>query len=244
MNKGTELEADIQSQASSPAQDKSEGSEQEGADRGEQPTQVSVKEGQNEGEQVGKNAGACVYIERKSKERDAGEQSSNNQGSRGEKAGGQPAQFTANDEHYKDESVPISNEGERRGSSDEDEGERPVEADDNELAKDQASQWLKAILPEMTKGWWDVYPKGRGFAVKFCWRDPERQTLTFPRISYEQFQTLKQSDPNEVEKSMHAQISAHLRSLSLNPAKRDKALTAARKLGIDLAEYQITDIED
>ncbi len=92
-------------------------------------------------------------------------------------------------------------EDERWGSSDEDEGERPVEADDNEPANEQASQWLKAILPEMTNGWWDVYPKGRGFAVKFCWRDPERQTLTFPRISYEQFQTLKQSAPDEVEKS-------------------------------------------
>jgi hypothetical protein len=43
---------------------------------------------------------------------------------------------------------------------------------------------------------------------------------------------------------MCAQISAQLRSLSLNPAKRDKALTVARKLGIDLDEYQITDIED
>jgi hypothetical protein len=140
-----------------------------------------------------------VYIERKSEERNAGEQSSDSQGSRGEET-----------------------------------GERPIEADSNELANNQASQWLKARLPEMTGGWWDVYPKGRGLAVKFCWRDPERQILTFPPISYEQFQTLKQSDPNEVEKSMYAQIYAHLRNLSLNPARRDKALIAARKLGIDL----------
>src|SRR6266545_2174808 len=206
VNRGTGLETDLQSQAGSPAQDDSERGEHEGADRGEQPTPVSAKGEQTGGEQAGKNGGACVWG---SEERNAGKQSSDNQGSRGEK-----------------------------------EGERPVEADDNEPANEQASQWLKAILPEMTNGWWDVYPKGRGFAVKFCWRDPERQTLTFPRISHEQFQTLKQSAPDEVEKSTYAQISAHLRSLSLNPAKRDKALTVARKLGIDLDEYQISDVED
>lgn len=133
---------------------------------------------------------------------------------------------------------------EQRETGYEDEGERSVEADGYELANAQASQWLKTILPEMTNGWWDVYPKGRGFAVKFCWRDPERQTLTFPRISYERFQTLKQSDPDEVEKNTFAQISAHLRSLSMNLDRRDKALTVARKLGIDLDEYQITGSED
>jgi hypothetical protein len=241
VNRGTRLETDLQSQASSPAQDDSEEGEHEGADRGEQPTPVSAKGEQTGGEQAGKNGGACVWG---SEERNAGEQSSDNQGSRSEKAGERPPQFKANHEHHEDDAVMTGSEDERWGSSDEDEGERPVEADDNEPSNEQASQWLKAILPEMTNGWWDVYPKGRGFAVKFCWRDPERQTLTFPRISYEQFQTLKQSAPDEVEKSTYAQISAHLRSLSLNPAKRDKALTVARKLGIDLDEYQITDVED
>ena len=182
MNQGTGLEADLQPQASSPAQDEPEGIEPDAPDLREQPIQPPAKD--------------------------------------------------------------IPNEGEQRGSSDESRGEQSIDANNNELATEQASQWLKAILPEMSNGWWDVYPKGRGFAVKFCWRDPERQTLTFPRISYEQFQTLKQSAPDEVEKSTYAQISAHLRSLSLNPAKRDKALTVARKLGIDLDKYQITDIED
>src|SRR6266508_2515545 len=154
VNRGTGLETDLQSQAGSPAQDDSE--------RGEG------------GEVWGKG----------SEERNAGKQSSDNQGSRGEKAGERPPQFKANHEHHEDDAVMTGSEDERWGSSDEDEGERPVEADDNEPANEQASQWLKAILPEMTNGWWDVYPKGRGFAVKFCWRDPERQTLTFPRISY------------------------------------------------------------
>jgi hypothetical protein len=234
VNRGTGLETDLQSLAGSPAQDDSEEGEHDGADRGEQPTPVSAKEGQNGGEQAGKNGGVCVWG---SEEKNAGEQSSDNQGGRGEKEKERPPQFKANYEHNEDETVMTGIEGERRGSNDEDEGERPVEDGGNELANVQASQWLKAVLPKMTNGWWDVYPKGRGFAVKFCWRDPERQTLTFPRISYEQFQTLKQSAPDEVEKSMYAQISVHLRSLLLNPAKRDKALTVARKLGINLDEY-------
>ena len=147
MNQGTGLEAALQSQASSSAQDKSEGIELERADRGERPTQVSEKDEQSEGEQ--------------------------------------------------------------RGSSDEGGGEQPTYADDNEIANEQASHWLKSILPEMTNGWWDVYPKGRGFAVKFCWRDPD-------------FQTLKQRAPDEVEKSTYVQISAHFRNLSLNPAGETK----------------------
>ena len=90
MNRGTGLEADPQSQVSSPAQDEFEGSERDGADLGEQPAQASAEDEQNEGK--------------------------------------------------------------RRGSSDEDEGRRPVEVDGNELANEQASQWLKAVLPEMTNG--------------------------------------------------------------------------------------------
>jgi len=67
------------------------------------------------------------------------------EGSEREKAdwGEQSAQASAEDEQ---------NEGKRRGSSDEDEGGRHVEADGNELANEQASQWLKAVLPEMTNG--------------------------------------------------------------------------------------------
>ena len=234
MNRGAELEADLQSQASLPAQNESEGSEQEGVDRGEQPTEVSANEGQNEGERPGKNADAYVYIERESKERSAGEQSSDRQGSRGEKVGEQPAQSTADDEHHKGESVMTDIEEKRQGSSHEGGGEQAVEAVSNDLATDQASQWLKAILPEMTGGWWDVYPKGRGLAVKFCWRDPERQTLTFPQISYEQLQTLKQNGYEDAKSLVREKISLRLHSLSLDPARRDKALIAARKLGIDL----------
>jgi hypothetical protein len=140
-----------------------------------------------------------------------------------------PAQASAEDEQ---------NEGKRRGSNDEDEGERHVEADSNELANEQASQWLKAVLPEMTNGWWDVYPKGRGFAVKFCWRDPERKTLTFPRISHQQLQVLRQSAIDEAERIMRERIFADLRRFLIDSDKRDKAMLVARKLGINPDDLQ------
>jgi len=143
--------------------------------------------------------------------------------------GEQPAQAFAKDEQ---------NEGKRRGSNDEDEGQRHVEADSNELAYEQASQWLKAVLPEMTNGWWDVYPKGRGFAVKFCWRDPDRQTLTFPRISHQELQALRQSAPDETGSFMRDRIFASLRKFLIDPDKRDKATLVARKLGIDPDDLQ------
>lgn len=141
--------------------------------------------------------------------------------------GEQPAQASAKDEQ---------NEGERRGGSDE--RERPVEADSNELANEQASQWLKTVLPQMTNGWWDVYPKGRGFAVKFCWRDPDRQTLTFPRISHQELQALRQSAPDETGRFMRDRIFASLRKFLIDPDKRDKATLVARKLGIDPDDLQ------
>jgi hypothetical protein len=171
VNLGTRLEADLQSQASSSAQDKSEGNEREGADRGQQPAQTFARDEQNEGKLT--------------------------------------------------------------GSSGDGEGERLVEADGNELADEQASQWLKAILPEMSNGWWDVYPKGRGFAVKFCWRDPKRQTLTFPRISHQHLQALRQSAPHENRRIMRERIFDSLRRFLIDLGKRDKALLVAQKLGID-----------
>jgi hypothetical protein len=38
---------------------------------------------------------------------------------------------------------------------------------------EQSSQRLRAILLEITNGWWDLYSKDMGFAVKFCWSDPD-----------------------------------------------------------------------
>jgi hypothetical protein len=98
----------------------------------------------------------------------------------------------------------------------------------------RASQWLKSILPEATNGWWDVRDKGNGTTIKFRWRDSGLQGITLLRVTSEQFEILKQSDYEDAKSQIREKISLRLHSLSLDPAKRDKALIAAWKLGIDL----------
>jgi len=104
----------------------------------------------------------------------------------------------------------------------------------------QAAQWLKGILPDVSSGWWEVDDKGqdRGFVIKFRCRTPDRQTLTFPRVTGGQFDTLRQSSHEEARRMIGEQIAGHLYDLSLNPAKRAKAQLAAQKLGIDLKDYK------
>lgn len=106
------------------------------------------------------------------------------------------------------------------------------------LSGEQASQWLKTVLPEASAGWWDVYQKDNGFAVKFRWRDQGRQTLTFPRISHQHLQALRQSAPDESGRIMRERISDSLRRFLIDPGKRDKALLVARKLGINSDDLQ------
>ncbi|MCI0665024.1 MAG: hypothetical protein L0220_28510, partial [Acidobacteria bacterium] len=96
------------------------------------------------------------------------------------------------------------------------------------------SQWLKSLLPEVSGGWWDVYPKDNGFAVKFRWRDRGRQTLSFPRISKRELQDLRKCSSDESRKIMRERISISLHRLSLDPDKHDKSLLVARKLGFEL----------
>jgi hypothetical protein len=98
----------------------------------------------------------------------------------------------------------------------------------------RASQWLKSILPEATNGWWDVRDKGNGATIKFRWRDSGLQVITLLSITSEQFEILKQSDYEAAKSTVREKISLRLHSLSLDPARRDKAMIAARKLGIDL----------
>jgi hypothetical protein len=110
------------------------------------------------------------------------------------------------------------------------------------LAGEQASQWLKTVLPEASGGWWDVYQKDNGFAVKFRWRDRGRQTLTFPRISHQHLQDLRRSAPDEIGRIMRERISASLLRFLIDPGKRDKAILVAQKLGIspdDLQKFTI-----
>jgi hypothetical protein len=94
------------------------------------------------------------------------------------------------------------------------------------------SLWIKSVLPEASSGWWDVYQKDNGFAVKFRWRDQGRQTLTFPQISYQQLQVIRESAPDEAQRIMRERISASFQRFLIDPDKRDKALLVAQKLGI------------
>jgi hypothetical protein len=133
----------------------------------------------------------------------------------------------------------------RRVSANEAEGkgrvtdERPAqECEDRGEQLIRPSQWLKSILPEATNGWWDIRDKGNGMAIKFRWRDPDLQVITPLRVTSEQFETLKESGSDDAKSKIREQISLRLRELSLDPARRDKALLVARKLRIDLESYQ------
>jgi hypothetical protein len=102
-------------------------------------------------------------------------------------------------------------------------------------ADGQAASWIKSLLPESQSRWWEVGVRGKGFSVKFPWRDVARQTLLFPQITVEEFTSLKQSDFEEAARILLERISANLRSFLLDPARRGKALAVAAKLGIDLS---------
>jgi hypothetical protein len=106
-------------------------------------------------------------------------------------------------------------------------------------ADGQAASWIKSLLPESQSGWWEVGVRGKGFVVKFRWRDADRQTLLFPQITGAQFISLTQSGSGEAARILHERINADLHRFLLNPAKRDKALAVAAKLGIDLSEPDV-----
>jgi hypothetical protein len=108
----------------------------------------------------------------------------------------------------------------------------------------QAASWLKGLLPDPQSGWWEVGVKGKGFAVKFRWRDTARQTLLFPQITAEEFTSLKQSGYEESARILRERINANLYDFLLYQAKRDKALIVARKLGTNLDEYKIAGAKD
>jgi hypothetical protein len=125
----------------------------------------------------------------------------------------------------------------KRGSKSMKTGEDALSGD--ELANVPVSQWLKTLFPEVSGGWWDVYQKDNGFAVKFRWRDQGLQTLTFPWISSQQLQDLKQSSPDKTERIISERITDSLQRFLLDPDKRDIALFVARKLGIDPDDLQL-----
>jgi hypothetical protein len=95
------------------------------------------------------------------------------------------------------------------------------------------SQWLKTILPSALNGWWDVRIKGERFTVKFRWRDPDLQVITLLRVYKNELEALKQTDHENARHSIREQVLINLHTLLLDQSKRDKALIAAEKLGLD-----------
>jgi hypothetical protein len=98
---------------------------------------------------------------------------------------------------------------------------------------DPSSQWLKTILPSALNGWWDVRIKGERFTVKFRWRDPDLQVITLLRVYKNELEALKQTDHENARHSIREQVLINLHTLLLDQSKRDKALIAAEKLGLD-----------
>jgi hypothetical protein len=181
---------------------------------GEQP----VEESDNLGEQR-------TSVDRGSLRGKTGEQSQRKRGSR--QLGGRPGQVTPPSAAHSTPHSPTSENAEAAKSTPD------YAPSGGGLSYEQATHWLKTVLPEASGGWWDVYRKDNGFAVKFRWRNQRRQTLTFPSISHQQLQSLRQSAPDEIRGIINERISASLRRFLLDPDKRDKALLVAQKLGID-----------
>lgn len=107
-------------------------------------------------------------------------------------------------------------------------------------AGEQAADWLKSVLPTADNGWWEVRPEGKGFTVKFRWRgvDGKQQTQTFPRVSSEQYRTLKEMSNAECRDIISERIAGHLEDCSLDGAKAGKARLAATRLRIELEDYR------
>jgi hypothetical protein len=104
---------------------------------------------------------------------------------------------------------------------------------DKRSQSDPSSQWLKNILPSASNGWWDVRIKGERFTVKFRWRDPDLQVITLLRLHKNELEALRQSDHENAQHNIREQVLTNLHTLLLDQSKRDKALIAAEKLGID-----------
>ena len=68
----------------------------------------------------------------------------------------------------------------------------------------------------------------------FAGATQNQQVITLLSVTSEQFEILKESGYEHAKSIVGEKISLRLHSLSLDPAKRDKALITARKLGIDL----------
>lgn len=226
MNTTLKPEADIRLQASSPAQDYLLEGGAQGAEE-KQPAKAYVIGGQIANDSERAQSGRAPN-ERVGKTGKRGGQLSDDGMSENDGQGGQIAQVISLTSAHPNSGAGVGDAATPANPTPDDaiRGQQPADG--------QGASWLKSLLPEPQSGWWEVSVKGKGFAVKFRWRDTERQTLLFPQITGEHFIALKQNRSEEAARILRERISANLHSFLLNPAKRDKALAVAVKLGIDL----------
>jgi hypothetical protein len=75
--------------------------------------------------------------------------------------------------------------------------------------------------------------------IKFRWRAAGKQpNQTFPRISREQFQKLKEMKPDECIAELGDRIAGHLDDLLYDPKRRGRARLVAERVGIRLENYR------
>jgi hypothetical protein len=104
---------------------------------------------------------------------------------------------------------------------------------------DGEADWLKALLPDPESGWWDVRREDKGFVIKFRWRaGGEQPNQTFPRISREQFQKLKEMERNECIAELRDRIAGHLDDLRFDPKRRERSRLVAERVGIGSENYR------
>jgi hypothetical protein len=97
---------------------------------------------------------------------------------------------------------------------------------------EEAADWLNSLLPKLSAGWWEVTPNGKGFVIKQRWRVSRKQeTQPYPRMSREQFLTLKGIDHGKAEHILADRILGHLNDCFADRGKRDKARCAAARIG-------------
>lgn len=100
---------------------------------------------------------------------------------------------------------------------------------------DPEATWLKELLPRAQNGWWDVRSEDLGFVIKFRWREQGSQpNQTFPRISREQFKTLRESEYEYARNLIADRIFGHLDDVATDPLRVGRARQVASRLGVAL----------
>lgn len=97
--------------------------------------------------------------------------------------------------------------------------------------------WLhRSLQGRWPNGWWEVKDEGISFSIKYRWRSPKMQALTFPRLKKYRLDTLMGINEAEAGMIFQDSIAGHLDDLTFNPARRDKAVLAAERIGIKLED--------